>query len=155
MKNFKFIPALLVVTLLACNKNSDQENLKVTTAEKSIETSKNPSFQNVESSTSGITFVNAITHDLSSKFNLFDYDYFYNGSGVGVEDLNNDGLMDIVFCGNQVENRIYLNKGDLTFEDITTTSGINVVDKKWSSGVTFVDITQQNNIYPANMMGCI
>ncbi|NNK88257.1 MAG: VCBS repeat-containing protein, partial [Flavobacteriaceae bacterium] len=88
---------------------------------------------------SNIAFVNAITHDVATKFNLFDYDYFYNGSGVGVEDLNNDGLKDIFFCANQVENRLYVNTGDLTFKDVTETANINE-NKFWSSGITFVDI---------------
>ncbi|MBT8270593.1 MAG: VCBS repeat-containing protein, partial [Bacteroidia bacterium] len=88
---------------------------------------------------SGLNFENTITHDVATRFNLFDYDYFYNGSGVGVEDLNNDGLKDIVFCGNQVENRVFLNKGDLIFEDITETANINQ-NKYWSSGVTFADV---------------
>ena len=62
--------------------------------------SHNPVFHKVDTKTSGIDFSNTITHDVASLNNLFDYDYFYNGAGVGVEDLNNDGLLDVFFCGN-------------------------------------------------------
>ena len=98
-------------------------------------------FERIESSKSGISFNNIVVENVATKENLFDFDYFYNGSGVGIADLNNDGLQDIVFCGNQVENKLYLNKGNLKFQDITKQSGINN-GKKWSSGVTFVDVNQ-------------
>ena len=71
--------------------------------------------------------------------NLFNYDYFYNGAGVGVEDLNNDGLLDIFFCGNQVQNKLYFNKGDFVFEDVSLEANIGT-SKGWSNGITFVDI---------------
>ncbi|WP_051554798.1 VCBS repeat-containing protein [Maribacter antarcticus] len=96
-------------------------------------------FSKIDPSYSTLFFANHVKEDLSTSSNLFDFDYFYNGAGVGLEDINNDGLLDIVFCGNQVENRLYLNKGNLVFEDITATSGINI-GKIWSNGITFVDI---------------
>ena len=97
-------------------------------------------FEKLSSEDTGINFYNTITPNLDSSENLFDYDYFYNGSGVGIADINNDGLKDIIFTANQEENRIYLNKGNLKFEDITSLSKINTKNKKWSSGVTFADI---------------
>ncbi len=96
-------------------------------------------FEKVLTSQSGIDFSNIVTEDLSSIENLFDFDYFYNGAGVGLEDINNDGLLDIFFAGNQVPNKLYLNKGDFSFEDISDSAGINA-GKVWSNGVTFVDI---------------
>ncbi|WP_350293613.1 VCBS repeat-containing protein [uncultured Croceitalea sp.] len=96
-------------------------------------------FERISADISGLNFSNTLTEDISTSENLFNYDYFYNGAGVGVEDLNNDGLLDIFFCGNQVNNKLYLNKGDFKFEDITKSSGIDVA-KNWSNGVTFVDI---------------
>ncbi len=105
------------------------------------ETGQAWSFQRVDSSDSGISFSNDITPDVSTKANLFDYDYFYNGAGVAVIDVNNDDLPDLFFTANQVENRLYLNKGDLEFEDITASAGINA-GKHWSNGVTTVDINQ-------------
>ena len=72
-------------------------------------------------------------------FNIISYEYLYNGAGVGIGDFNNDGLQDIFFCGNMVPNRLYLNKGDLKFQDITRSSGIEA-SEKWSTGVAIVDI---------------
>ncbi|NND51057.1 MAG: VCBS repeat-containing protein, partial [Flavobacteriaceae bacterium] len=137
---FSFIILFLLLGLLSCksDKQSDSED---TSGDQSIETptSSYSNFIKISAEDSQLIFENTITHDLATKFNLFDYDYFYNGSGVGIEDINNDGLMDIFFCGNQVENKLFLNKGNLVFEDITTTANINT-NKFWSSGVTFVDI---------------
>lgn len=76
------------------------------------------------------------THDL----NIFTYMYFYNGGGVGTADLNNDGLMDIVFTGNQVNTELYLNKGNLKFEAIGVRAGLTHLG--WSTGVNFIDINE-------------
>lgn len=96
-------------------------------------------FVNIPASESGIAFENNIREDLSTLENLFNFDYFYNGAGVGVEDLNNDGLLDIFFCGNQVGNKLFLNLGDLKFKDVSPGSGINQ-GKQWANGITFIDI---------------
>ncbi len=86
----------------------------------------------------GIDFKNELKEG-NSDFNILTYPYFYNGSGVAVGDINNDGLPDVCFTGNMVKNRLYINKGDFKFEDITTQSGI--ADKEgWCTGVTMVDI---------------
>lgn len=100
-----------------------------------------PIFKKIEPSYSNLSFQNTITENIETLENLFNYDYFYNGAGVGVEDLNNDGLLDIFFCGNQVENKLYLNQGNLIFKDISKSANINV-GKIWSNGVTFVDVNQ-------------
>ena len=126
------IPFLLLFLFYTCENNTGDTDL-------SSESYNN--YVKVPSSVSGIDFINKIEHNLASKSNLFDYDYFYNGSGVGIADFNNDGLKDVFLCANQAPNRLYLNKGDLTFEDITLTSNINI-NKGWSSGVTFADINQ-------------
>lgn len=131
---------LSLVLLVGCktDKNKDQPQ---TSTPNSTATQKNSSaiFEKIDPSSSGVTFANHIKEDLSTLSNLFDFDYFYNGAGVGLEDINNDGLLDIFFCGNQVENRLYLNKGNLVFEDITASSGVNQ-GKIWSNGITFADI---------------
>ena len=123
---------ILIILLYTCENNTGSTD---STSE------KYNNYEKVPSSSSGISFINRIEHNLASKSNLFDYDYFYNGSGVGIADINNDGLKDVFLCANQAPNRLYLNKGDLTFEDITQTSNINT-NKAWSSGVTFADINQ-------------
>ncbi|MDG1681835.1 MAG: VCBS repeat-containing protein [Flavobacteriaceae bacterium] len=97
------------------------------------------SFEKIESSHSNIDFINKITPSFDNKANLFDYDYFYNGSGVGVADFNNDGLKDIILTANQTKNKIYINKGELIFEDITLDANINE-NKRWSSGVAIADV---------------
>lgn len=84
----------------------------------------------------GIDFNNAIVEN--DTFNMVDYFYVYNGGGVALGDLNNDSLLDIYFTGNMENDRIYLNKGDLQFEDISKSAGIS--DHGWSTGVTMVDI---------------
>ena len=96
-------------------------------------------FRKVSPSSSQLTFSNTVQHDINTKENLFDYDFFYNGGGVGVADINNDGLKDIFFCGNQVPNKLFLNKGNMVFEDITESAKINT-NKQWSNGVTFADV---------------
>lgn len=140
MKSRIFLQGYLLIgtILLATACKNDQGKEAITS---SVSNREEPLFERVSHTKSGLVFNNAIQEDLSSLANLFNFDYFYNGAGVGTEDLNNDGLPDIVFTGNQVENRIFLNKGNLEFEDITATANINQ-GKQWSNGVTFVDIDQ-------------
>src|SRR6185437_563392 len=84
----------------------------------------------------GINFKNTIFE--GEELNVLNYTYFYNGGGVAIGDINNDGLPDILFTGNMVRNRLFLNKGDFKFEDITETSGI--ADKQgWCTGATLLD----------------
>lgn len=75
----------------------------------------------------------------SEDFNPYTYRNFYNGGGVALGDINNDGLLDLYFTGNMVDNKMYLNKGNWTFEDVTKTTGLACADV-WSSGACFVDI---------------
>ncbi len=97
----------------------------------------NTLFSLVPPEKSGIRFANRLRESDSS--NAVFYEYYYNGSGVAVGDLNNDGLTDIFFGANMTQSRLYLNKGNLTFTDITKSSGINT-SGKWVTGVSFVDI---------------
>jgi len=94
-------------------------------------------FQLLPSSSTGITFSNDLHY--TEDFNPYTYRNFYNGGGVGLGDINNDGLLDIYFCGNQVDNKLYLNKGNFKFEDITDKAGV-ACHGVWSSGVAIVDI---------------
>ena len=94
-------------------------------------------FTKLESSQTGIDFQNEVTN--GKNMNIFKYRNFYNGGGVAIGDINNDGLADVFFTSNQGENKLYLNKGDFKFEDISSKSGVNG-KKAWSTGVVMVDI---------------
>ena len=98
---------------------------------------KDVMFQVLGDDKTGLHFENKLTP--TSKFNMFDYMYFYNGAGVAAGDFNNDGLIDLFFASNQGQNKIYLNKGKLQFEDVTKEAGIPN-DGGWSTGVSVVDI---------------
>ncbi|RRA97738.1 VCBS repeat-containing protein [Larkinella rosea] len=93
-------------------------------------------FTRLPSSHTGVDFQNKLVED--ERHNLFDYHLVYNGAGVAVGDLNNDNRPDLYFAGNQSGDKIYLNTGDLTFEDVTQKTGIR--SGGWSVGVTMVDI---------------
>ncbi|WP_064197510.1 MULTISPECIES: VCBS repeat-containing protein [Emticicia] len=106
-------------------------------------------FESLPSSVTGIDFVN---RSLERKdFNIFNYRNFYNGGGVAIGDINNDGLSDIFVTSNFEDNKLYLNKGKMAFEDITTKAGITG-KKFWSTGATFADVNGDGlmDIYVCN-----
>ena len=79
-------------------------------------------FRKVSPSSSGIIFKNELTY--SDSLSVLEFEYMFNGSGVALLDVNNDGLQDVMFGGNMVSSRLYLNKGNLRFEDITKKAGV-------------------------------
>ena len=101
------------------------------------QTDRSAVFEALNSKQTGLDFSNKLT--ATAQFNMFKYMYFYNGAGVGAGDLNNDGLIDLFFSANQGENKLYLNKGDLKFQDVTAAAKIPQ-DGGWSTGVSIVDI---------------
>ena len=112
---------------------------------------KSPRFELLSSETTGIDFNNVVLEE--DSFNIMHYEYMYNGGGVGIGDLNNDGLQDIVFSGNKVTSKIYLNNGDFKFRDITKNfEGLN--NNQWLSGVCLVDINADgwNDLYFTSTM---
>jgi enediyne biosynthesis protein E4 len=132
----KFFIGLLWVTIqFSC---SDQESEKPNTL-----------FTEMPSDSTGISFVNKLSFD--QEFNIYTYRNFYNGGGVGIGDINNDGLVDIYFTANQGANKLYLNKGNFQFEDITDKSGTTGT-KAWSTGVSMADVNGDGwlDIYVSN-----
>jgi hypothetical protein len=96
-------------------------------------------FQLLSPDQTGIDFQNDLTS--TRDFNIVNYMYFYDGAGVAAGDINNDGLTDLFFVGNEVPNRLYLNRGDFNFEDVTESAGIADDSTAWSTGVTMADVT--------------
>ncbi|MDA9304264.1 VCBS repeat-containing protein, partial [bacterium] len=94
-------------------------------------------FNSITAEQSGVDFENTLTP--SADLNIIEYLYFYNGAGVAIGDLNNDGLEDLFVTGNQVQDRVYENLGGLKFKDQTATADINT-QNSWSNGVTLADV---------------
>ncbi len=123
MNKITYHGSLLMLTLLVfCNCTDDQNH---------------QGFTLLPSSEIGIDFQNTLTEN--EEFNIIEYLYFYNGGGVGIGDINNDGLADLFFCGNMVDNKLYLNLGGFRFKDITEEAGV-ASENVWSTGVSFVDV---------------
>lgn len=119
----RLIVVVLIFTIFSCKETEDQPVFKILKAEQT-----------------GITFSNDL--EMTPTMNIFKYMYFYNGAGVGLGDFNQDGLIDIYFVGNQVSDRLYLNKGNMEFEDVTDKAGINHHPDHWATGVSIVDLNQ-------------
>ncbi|WP_350287841.1 VCBS repeat-containing protein [uncultured Croceitalea sp.] len=111
-------------------------------------------FEQVSTTISGIDFSNDLLED--AGHNIINYIYFYNGAGVSVGDINNDGLPDVFFVSNQGNNKLYLNKGELKFEDISVTAGIHG-NADWNTGSTMVDINADGylDIYVCAVSGLL
>src|SRR6185295_2150998 len=106
-------------------------------------------FTKIPADHSNVSFRNDLTYD--AKFNIYTYRNFYNGGGVALGDVNNDGLIDIYFSANQGPNKLYLNKGDFVFEDITDKAGVEGKGA-WSTGVSMADVNADGllDIYVCN-----
>jgi hypothetical protein len=123
-KYFAFFASTFILLLAACNEKQVEDRTLFTT---------------IPASDSGLHFNNQLTEN--DSINILDNEFVYNGAGVALGDVDGDGLDDIFLAGNQVDNRLFLNKGTLKFEDITAASGIGKPDSLlWSSGVSMIDI---------------
>jgi hypothetical protein len=109
-------------------------------------------FYNPTAKETGLSFENTLTE--TDDLNILDYLYFYNGGGVAVGDINNDGLTDIFFSGNMVKNKLYLNKGGLKFEDVTELAGV-AGSSSWNTGSVMSDVNGDGllDIYVCAMVG--
>jgi hypothetical protein len=96
-------------------------------------------FKEISSRKSGVNFSNDITENEEKHY--FNFQYMYNGGGVAAGDINNDGLPDLYFTSNEGANKLYLNKGDLKFEDITAKAGVDG-GEGWDMGVSMIDINE-------------
>lgn len=109
-------------------------------------------FTNPSPEDTGINFANTLTQ--TADLNILDYLYFYNGGGVAIGDINGDDLPDIYFSGNQVKNKLYLNKGNLQFEDITESAGV-AGNSSWNTGTIMGDVNGDGllDIYVCAVVG--
>ena len=110
-------------------------------------------FEPVPASHSNLHFINAITE--SDSFNILESEFIYNGGGVAIGDLNGDGWDDLFFTGNQVDNQLYLNRENLSFENVSQAAGIEKPDSNyWSSGINLVDLNLDGrlDIYICNTL---
>lgn len=133
---------MLAIICFSCTSEMEKK------AEKN-DSNDEPLFTLLPSEETGIDFINKVENQ--KNFNIFKYRNFYNGGGVAIGDINNDGLPDIYLTGNMESNKLYLNKGDLTFEDISKSAGVEG-NKPWSTGVNMVDINADGllDIYVSN-----
>lgn len=129
--------AFLILSVLLIFIGCESENIeKSLVSEKKVNTSLKM-FEKLDASQTGISFANTISPDQELLF--YDFQYQFNGGGVGIADFDNDGLPDVFFTGNEVSNKLYRNLGDLKFEDVTKKANVGQLGY-WSSGITIVDI---------------
>ncbi len=115
---------LIILSLGSCNPKEPGNKVKQL-------------FSLLNKSHTHIGFINKV--DYNEEYNTYTYRNFYNGAGVGIGDFNNDGLPDIYFCSNQTGNKLYINKGNFVFEDVTEKAGVGC-EGSWSTGVSIADV---------------
>ena len=144
---------LLISVFLSCGKNEKPKEIDTPSKEQESPATQ-PLFELLPSSKTGITFQNVLTEGLNT--NVLLYEYFYNGGGVAASDFNGDDLIDLYFTSNMGTNALYINQGDLTFQEVGELSGAQGRKGPWKTGVTAVDINGDNRMdiylcYSGNM----
>jgi hypothetical protein len=129
------IAALTAILLTISSGCKDQPDTGTTTQETP---SSDTMFEIIDPAHSGVNFGNAIEE--SENFNYLVYDGIYQGAGLAVGDFNNDGLQDLFFVGNMTPARLFLNKGNFQFQDITSTAGVSGGGKGWATGAAVADV---------------
>ena len=130
----RYLAPTLLLAATACHRPATQDQ---------------PLFQLLPAAQTGIDFANTVRD--SANFNIFNYRNFYNGGGVAIGDIDNDGRPDIFFTSNQGSNRLYLNEGNFHFRDITQKAGVGGIHH-WHTGVTMADVNGDGwlDIYVSN-----
>ncbi|NND64103.1 MAG: VCBS repeat-containing protein [Flavobacteriaceae bacterium] len=130
---------LFATIVVSCNKENSSDSNE----------SSEKLFTQLPASETNVDFINIVQNQ--KDFNIFKYRNFYNGGGVAIGDINNDGLSDIYFTANMGENKLYLNEGDFKFKDISVSAGVTG-NKPWSTGVVMVDVNNDGllDIYVSN-----
>lgn len=138
-----FVSLLFAVFIFSTCKDKKNDN-------STAQTATDPLFKLLAPSETGIDFANQVSED--TTFNILNYLYFYNGGGVSIGDVNNDGLPDIYFTANRLANKLYLNKGNFKFEDITKKAGV-AGTIGWTTGTSMADVNGDGwlDIYVCNV----
>lgn len=122
---------VILISFASCHNNHNEVDI-------------GPLFTLLPSDDTHVDFINNLTEGLNT--NVLIYEYFYNGGGVAIGDVNNDGLQDIYFTANMTDNKLYLNKGKMQFEDVTAMANVAGRQGPWKTGVTMVDINGDGNL---------
>lgn len=135
---FLFSVLVFLVFFFACQEPKETKKKDSPSVSEAKKAAEDPLFSLLPAEKTMVTFRNTLSEDLYS--NILMYPYFYNGGGVAVGDINNDGLDDLYFSANMTPNRLYLNRGNMEFMDITQEAGVLGKESAWKTGVSMADV---------------